>query len=94
MWSATWPKEVQQLAESFLKNYIQINIGSTQLSANHSILQIVDVCFEEEKEAKLVMSNRYIEPLLIIQWNMIKHVFITLVVSCVSFKSKSNLEIT
>jgi len=54
MWSATWPKEVQQLAESFLKNYLQINIGSTQLTANHSILQIVDVCFEEEKEAKLV----------------------------------------
>lgn len=35
MWSATWPKEVQQLAESFLKNYVQINIGSTQLTANH-----------------------------------------------------------
>ena len=52
MWSATWPKEVQQLAEPFLKSYIQINIGSTQLAANHSILQIVDVCYEEEKETK------------------------------------------
>jgi len=39
----------------FLKNYIQINIGSTQLTANHDILQIVDVCFEEEKEAKYVI---------------------------------------
>jgi len=55
MWSATWPKEVQTLAEMFLKNYIQINIGSTQLTANHDILQIVDVCFEEEKEAKYVI---------------------------------------
>jgi len=52
MWSATWPREVQTLAETFLINYIQINIGSTQLTANHSILQIVDVCYEEEKEAK------------------------------------------
>ncbi|KAH9636426.1 hypothetical protein HF086_013480 [Spodoptera exigua] len=43
MWSATWPKEVQNLAEEFLHDYIQINIGSLSLSANHNILQIVDV---------------------------------------------------
>jgi len=52
MWSATWPKEVQTLAEVFLKHYIQINIGSTQLTANHNILQIIDVCMENEKESK------------------------------------------
>ena len=39
MWSATWPKEVQQLARDFLHHsYIHINIGSTDLSANHNIL--------------------------------------------------------
>lgn len=53
MWSATWPKEVQALATEFLKDYIQINVGSLQLSANHNILQIIDVCQEYEKEAKL-----------------------------------------
>nr|CAH7764916.1 unnamed protein product [Callosobruchus chinensis] len=53
MWSATWPKEVQQLAQEFLKDYIQINVGSLQLSANHNILQIIDVCHEYEKETKL-----------------------------------------
>lgn len=52
MWSATWPKEVRNLAEEFLTEYIQINVGSLQLSANHNILQIVDVCQEYEKEAK------------------------------------------
>ena len=41
MWSATWPKEVRQLAEDFLKDYIHINIGALELSANHNILQIV-----------------------------------------------------
>jgi len=56
MWSATWPKDVQTLAETFLKNYIQINIGSTHLTANHNILQIVDVCFEDEKESKYISS--------------------------------------
>ncbi|XP_068435547.1 probable ATP-dependent RNA helicase DDX5 isoform X4 [Clinocottus analis] len=54
MWSATWPKEVRQLAEDFLKEYVQINVGSMQLSANHNILQIVDVCNNGEKETKLV----------------------------------------
>lgn len=54
MWSATWPKEVQNLAEEFLDDYIQINIGSLSLSANHNILQIVDICEEWEKADKLV----------------------------------------
>ncbi|XP_011311038.1 probable ATP-dependent RNA helicase DDX17 [Fopius arisanus] len=53
MWSATWPKEVKNLAEDFLKDYAQINVGSLQLSANHNILQIIDVCAEYEKENKL-----------------------------------------
>ncbi|XP_015111896.1 ATP-dependent RNA helicase p62 [Diachasma alloeum] len=53
MWSATWPKEVRNLAEEYLTDYTQLNIGSLSLSANHNILQIVDVCQEHEKEAKL-----------------------------------------
>ena len=43
MWSATWPKEVQTLAEDFLHDYIQINIGSLSLAANHNIRQHVEV---------------------------------------------------
>uniref|UniRef100_A0A665W7S0 RNA helicase n=1 Tax=Echeneis naucrates TaxID=173247 RepID=A0A665W7S0_ECHNA len=54
MWSATWPKEVRQLAEDFLKDYVQINVGALELSANHNILQIVDVCMESEKDHKLI----------------------------------------
>ena len=52
MWSATWPKEVRQLAEDFLRDYVQINVGALELSANHNILQIVDVCTENEKDHK------------------------------------------
>ncbi|XP_064539382.1 ATP-dependent RNA helicase p62-like isoform X2 [Drosophila montana] len=61
MWSATWPKEVRQLAEDFLGNYIQINIGSLELSANHNIRQYVEVCAEHEKGAKLkdLLSHIY-----------------------------------
>ncbi|CAG5123399.1 unnamed protein product [Candidula unifasciata] len=53
MWSATWPKEVRQLAEEFLNDYIQVNTGALQLTANHNILQIVDVCMHYEKDEKL-----------------------------------------
>lgn len=53
MWSATWPKGVQTLAEDFLIDYVQINIGSLKLAANNNIEQIIDVCEEYEKEAKL-----------------------------------------
>lgn len=54
MWSATWPKEVRNLAETILSDYVQVNIGSLDLSANHNILQIVDVCEESEKDMKLL----------------------------------------
>ncbi|KAF6203285.1 hypothetical protein GE061_003703 [Apolygus lucorum] len=53
MWSATWPKEVQALAEDFLSDYIQVNIGSLELAANHNIRQIIEILEEHEKEAKL-----------------------------------------
>lgn len=55
MWSATWPKEVQTLAEDFLNDYIQIYIGSLNLAANHNIRQIIDICEENEKEGKLLL---------------------------------------
>ncbi|XP_050532069.1 ATP-dependent RNA helicase p62-like isoform X2 [Daktulosphaira vitifoliae] len=54
MWSATWPKEVQKLANDFLSDYIQLNVGSLTLSANHNIQQNVDVVQEHEKEDKLM----------------------------------------
>ena len=55
MWSATWPKEVRSLSEEFLKDYIQINVGALQIHANHNILQIIDVCNDEEKPVKYVV---------------------------------------
>ena len=54
MWSATWPKEVKNLAEEFLNDYVQINIGSMNLSANQNILQIVEVCEDRDKDEKLI----------------------------------------
>lgn len=52
MWSATWPKTVQQLAESYLKSYIQVTVGSLSLSASQNVTQTVEVCDQTEKRGK------------------------------------------
>ncbi|KAG0145670.1 hypothetical protein CROQUDRAFT_63621 [Cronartium quercuum f. sp. fusiforme G11] len=54
MFSATWPKEVQRLANEYLKDFIQVNVGSLDLTANVNITQIVEVCSEFEKKGKLI----------------------------------------
>jgi ATP-dependent RNA helicase DDX5/DBP2 len=54
MWSATWPKEVRALASDFLNDFIQVNIGSMDLAANHRITQIVEVVSESEKRDKMI----------------------------------------
>lgn len=54
LWSATWPKEVEQLARQFLYNPYKVIIGSSDLKANHAIRQIVDIVSENQKYKKLV----------------------------------------
>jgi len=56
MWSATWPKEVQNLARDYLHDYIQVNIGSLEISANHRVTQIVRVCSNTDKR-DLILKN-------------------------------------
>ncbi|KAJ1960753.1 ATP-dependent RNA helicase dbp2, partial [Dispira parvispora] len=63
MWSATWPKEVERLALDYLGDFIQVNIGSLDLSASHTITQTVKVVSAHEKipllmdELKHIMSQ-------------------------------------
>ncbi|KAK4084046.1 hypothetical protein Purlil1_10543 [Purpureocillium lilacinum] len=54
MWSATWPKEVRAMASDFLNDFIQVNIGSMDLSANHRITQIVEVVSDMEKRDRMI----------------------------------------
>ena len=54
MWSATWPKEVQNLARDYLDDPIQVTIGSLELAASHTITQIVQVVTEYQKRDLLV----------------------------------------
>jgi len=56
MWSATWPKEVHQLANDFLKDYIQVTIGSTELEANEDIMQLFEVVSGYDKQQVLMKT--------------------------------------
>ena len=51
MWSATWPEDVKDLADDFLipshseetEQYVQLNIGSTELQAAQTIQQNIEI---------------------------------------------------
>ena len=55
MWSATWPKEVQTLANEFFREEaVKILIGTPDLSANHAVKQVFHVVSGYEKRPKCV----------------------------------------
>ncbi|KAI5184636.1 ATP-dependent RNA helicase DDX5/DBP2 [Nematocida homosporus] len=53
MWSATWPKEVKELARSYMKDYIQVKIGTADLVANAKIVQKTYMVDHWEKDKTL-----------------------------------------
>ncbi|KAJ3160042.1 ATP-dependent RNA helicase dbp2 [Irineochytrium annulatum] len=59
MWSATWPKEVENLARDYMKDFIQVNIGSLELSASHNVRQIVEIMTPGDKHRRhKIMDDR------------------------------------
>jgi ATP-dependent RNA helicase DDX5/DBP2 len=58
MWSATWPKEVQQLARDYLHDYYQVTVGSLDLKANKDITQVIEVCTDQDKYRNLLRYLR------------------------------------
>ncbi|KAF9625311.1 hypothetical protein IFM89_021250 [Coptis chinensis] len=53
-WSATWPKEVEALARQFLHNPYKVIIGSSDLKANPSINQVIEVVTDGEMHNRLI----------------------------------------
>nr|POE95900.1 dead-box atp-dependent rna helicase 30 [Quercus suber] len=53
-WSATWPREVETLARQFLRNPYKVIVGSSDLKANQSIIQIVEILTDMEKYNRLI----------------------------------------
>jgi ATP-dependent RNA helicase DDX5/DBP2 len=57
LWSATWPREVQSLARDFMmdkRGAVRITVGDEELTANHSITQIIDCCDLWDKNPRLL----------------------------------------
>lgn len=54
MWSATWPEEIQSLANEFMKNFEFVAVDSEKLKANPNIQQIVHVCESRDKFKLLI----------------------------------------
>ena len=55
MFTATWPKEVRELASTFMNDPVKVSIGNRdELSANKRITQIVEVIEPQTKDRKLL----------------------------------------
>ncbi|KAL5973094.1 hypothetical protein ACLOJK_037120 [Asimina triloba] len=55
MFSATWPSAVHQLAQEFMDpNPVKVVVGSEDLSANHDVMQIVEVLEDQARNDRLV----------------------------------------
>ncbi len=53
MWSATWPKEVQRMANDFLRDAYEVHVGSMDLRANVMITQVIEMVTDYEKYPRL-----------------------------------------
>eukprot|EP00105_Crassostrea_gigas_P010018 XP_011425160.1 PREDICTED: probable ATP-dependent RNA helicase DDX43 [Crassostrea gigas] len=54
MTSATWPPGVRRLGESYLKDPIQVFVGSLDLATCHSVTQYIEIIEQEEKKERLI----------------------------------------
>lgn len=62
MTSATWPSGVRRLAESYMQDPIQVNVGSLDLAAVHTVTQKIQFVEEDDKEAALFDFIYNMEP--------------------------------
>ncbi|XP_066259485.1 probable ATP-dependent RNA helicase DDX43 [Euwallacea similis] len=62
MTSATWPPGVRRLAQSYMKDPVQVYVGSLDLAATHSVTQIIQLIDEREKEETFLNFARNLGP--------------------------------
>merc|ERR1712072_1338362 len=54
LFTATWNREVRQIADKYIKNPVVVQIGSDQITSNANIKQHIAVCdTKEDKKAEL-----------------------------------------
>jgi ATP-dependent RNA helicase DDX5/DBP2 len=60
MFSATWPKDVRNLAADFQQNPIHLTVGSLEIAASHNIHQHVEVVDDYSKPHRLMQLLEHI----------------------------------
>ncbi|CAB4032257.1 probable ATP-dependent RNA helicase DDX43, partial [Paramuricea clavata] len=50
MTSATWPSAVRRMASQYVENPVQVNVGSLDLAACHSVTQLIEIMDGEAKK--------------------------------------------
>lgn len=60
MTSATWPSGVRRLAQRYMKNPVQVCIGTLDLAAVHSVEQIIELIEEDKKFDRVNNNNKLI----------------------------------
>ncbi|XP_037528578.1 uncharacterized protein LOC119405822 [Rhipicephalus sanguineus] len=53
MWAISWQKNLKPLIEDVFDDYVEISFGTTPRPVENTVEMTVDVCPEEDKEAKL-----------------------------------------
>ncbi|XP_039492813.1 probable ATP-dependent RNA helicase DDX43 [Drosophila santomea] len=56
MTSATWPPGVRRLAQSYMKNPIQVCVGSLDLAATHSVKQVIQLLEDDREKFSTIKS--------------------------------------
>ncbi|EDV43013.1 uncharacterized protein Dana_GF16725 [Drosophila ananassae] len=56
MTSATWPPGVRRLAQSYMKNPIQVCVGSLDLAATHSVKQVIELLQDDAEKFQTIKS--------------------------------------
>ncbi|KAH8385569.1 hypothetical protein KR200_000436 [Drosophila serrata] len=56
MTSATWPPGVRRMAQSYMRNPIQVCVGSLDLAATHSVRQVIELLEDDQDKFKTIKS--------------------------------------
>ena len=57
MWSATWPKDVQQISRDFQKDPYEVHVGDMELSANTDVTQIIEVMDDDYQKYSSLLKH-------------------------------------
>ncbi|KAH8247231.1 hypothetical protein KR038_000582 [Drosophila bunnanda] len=56
MTSATWPPGVRRMAQSYMRNPIQVCVGSLDLAATHSVRQVIELLEDDQDKFQTIKS--------------------------------------